>query len=389
MIQILFFILFFLIFYCYFGYPILVLIFSLIFNQQVEKSSIEPSVSIIISVYNEEDFIEEKIKNLLALDYPLSKVEIIIGSDGSTDYTNEIVSRYQSSHLIFYPFNQRRGKMAVLNDLVATASHEVLVFTDARQIFECNALRELVANFSDRYVGCVSGELCFKPFGDAGATAQGINLYWNYEKFLRSCESRIHSMLGATGAIYAIRRELFTPIPENLVLDDMFVPLQIVRRGFRAVFDQRAYAYDTIANNPQEEHRRKVRTLYGNYQILLTCRSLFNPLTSPIAIQLFSHKFLRIICPFLLISLFFVNLYLSYQSSFYRLFLLGQVIFYGLALLGAWLKSRKQYHLKFAAKICYIPYVFCLLNFSALVGFLRFIRHQQTVTWEKARQNQI
>lgn len=383
--QTFFWILVFLVFYCYLGYPVLLYCCATLFKKVVDKSPIEPTVSIIISAYNEEDCIGDKVGNLLSLDYPNSKLEIIIGSDGSTDATNEIVSHHISSTIFFYPFAQRRGKMATLNDLVAKAKNEILVFTDARQSFEQDSLRELVANFHDASVGCVSGELHFKPLTAAGGTAKGINLYWKYEKFLRACESKIHSMLGATGAIYAVRRELFTPIPPNIILDDMFVPLKIIQNGFRAIFDPNASAYDIIADNPKEEYRRKVRTLSGNYQILYLFLNLFNPLTSPIAIQLFSHKLLRIIAPFLLIFIFITNFALIAASPIYQFCMVGQIVFYLLATLGAYTRHNKHGFLRFVSKVCYVPYVFCLLNFSALAGFIRFTKRQQAVTWEKAR----
>lgn len=384
-LKILFWVLLSLIFYCYFGYPVLIYLWSVFLKKEVKKCAIEPTVSIIISAYNEEDCIEAKIKNLLTLNYPKSKIEIIVGSDGSTDKTDVVVSRYASSNLSFYVFEQRRGKMATLNDLVAKSQSEILVFNDARQSLDQNALRELVTNFCDSSVGCVSGELHFVPLQQAGGTAKGINLYWKYEKFLRACESQAYSMLGATGAIYAIRRNLFTQIPQNVVLDDMYVPLKIIQMGFRAIWDPAAKAYDKVADNPQEEHRRKVRTLYGNYQIFQLFLDLLNPLTSPIAVQLLSHKFLRIIMPFLLIGLFLVNFILAHTSFIFQLFLMGQIIFYLLAATGWYLRSNRNRLLTLFSKICYVPYVFCLLNFSALIGFFKFAKHQQSVTWEKAR----
>jgi poly-beta-1,6-N-acetyl-D-glucosamine synthase len=385
MMNILFWILFSLIIYVYFGYPLLIYFFRALFKKKIKKVPIEPTVSVIISVYNEEEHIEDKIKNLFSLDYPTSKIGIIIGSDGSVDKTNDIVSRFTSPLLSFYPFTQRRGKIATLNELVEKAKNEILVFTDARQSFSESALRELVANFNDPSVGCVSGELCFKPLTDEGGTAKGINLYWNYEKFLRNCESQVHSMLGATGAIYAVRRELFTSIPQNVVLDDVFVPLKIIENGFRAIFDTNAIAYDIAEDNPKGEYRRKVRTIYGNYQIFHLFLNLFNPLTSPVAIQLFSHKFLRVIVPFLLMLFFIVNLFLMTTAPFYEIFIKGQIAFYLMAILGAWSRRSKYGFLKFISNLCYVPYVFCLLNFSALAGFLRFIKGSQAVAWEKAQ----
>lgn len=373
-----------LIIYCYFGYPLLLWLMAQIKPSPVHKGNYQPSISIILSVWNEADVIDAKIHNLLALDYPKEKMEILIGSDGSNDKTNEIIRGIIDARILLIEKLNRHGKMMMLNDLAQIARHEIIVFCDARQNFAFNAVKELVANFADERVGCVSGELVFREDNEEGATAKGVNLYWNYEKFIRKQESQLHSMLGATGAIYAINRSLFVPIPANIVLDDMYVPLQIIRKGYRAVFDESAKAYDRPADSPREEHRRKIRTLFGNYQIFGLFADLFNPFSSPVAVQIFSHKFLRVIVPFLLILLFIANLALI-NEPFYRIVLILQIIFYGMAITGALARNQKYGIFKLISKVCYIPYVFCLLNFSALIGFLKFIGAKQEVTWAKAR----
>src|SRR3989338_489924 len=293
--------------YCYFAYPLLLWMTAKLRPNPVLKGICEPSVSVVLSVWNEEDVMERKIKNLLTLDYPKEKMEIWIGSDGSTDRTNSIVEAFRDERIHLVERAARLGKMATLNELVSRARNEIIIFCDARQTFAPDAVKELVGNFADSKIGCVSGELIFQKEKKAGATAQGLNLYWNYEKLLREMESQIHSMLGATGAVYAIRRDLFEPIPSHIVLDDMFVPLKIIQKGCRAVWDETAKAYDEIADSPREEHRRKVRTLFGNYQIFGLFPDLFNPLKSPVAIQLVSHKFLRVLVPFFMIAVFILN----------------------------------------------------------------------------------
>lgn len=372
-----------LIVYCYFGYPLLLMFVSKFSEQKVAKKYIEPSISVVISLFNEEDVIEKKINNLLSLDYPKNKLEILIGSDGSNDRTVLIAQKLAEQNVQVFDFKERRGKMMTINDLVGRAKNEVIVFTDARQMFDTNALHELTANLSDPNVGCVSGELIFSEKDNP--TAKGINLYWNYEKFLRFEESKIHSMLGATGAIYAIRRELYTPVPREVVLDDMFIPLKIIQKGFRAVIDGSAKAYDEVASSPKEEHRRKARTLYGNYQIFGLFPDLFNPFKSPVAIQLFSHKFLRVAAPFMMIAVFFINAFMLSEEFYKNIFIL-QIIFYVMALAGALARYSSYAILRPITKICYVPYVFCLLNFSALSGFLRFIFAKQEITWQKARE---
>ncbi len=371
--------------YCYFGYPLFLWLLAQLRPNPVQKGGCEPKISVVLSVWNEEDVIERKMRDLLSLNYPRDKIDFWIGSDGSTDGTEEILSNIRDPRVHIIVHQQRRGKMATLNELVQTARNEIIIFCDARQTFAPDALRELVANFADSRVGCVSGELIFTEKEGEGGTAKGVNLYWNYEKFIRKFESRLHSMLGATGAIYAIRRELFAPIPTQIVLDDMYVPLSIIRKGYRAIFDESAKAYDHAADSPREEHRRKTRTLFGNYQIFGLFLDLFNPARSPVAIQLFSHKLLRVLVPFLLILLFILNLLLAAAPLYRTLFNL-QLVFYGMAIIGGLSRHQKHGIFNLISKVCYIPYVFCLLNFSALIGSLRYFGSNQKVTWQKARE---
>lgn len=372
----------FLIVYCYFGYPFLLTCWAKIKPRSVQKSPLFPSVSVLISVCDEEDVIERKIQNLLSLDYPAEKIEILIGSDGSKDRTVALVRQLNDQRIFLMESSVRQGKMATINQLSERARGEILVFTDARQVFDVGAIREMVANFADPLIGCVSGELMF--YKKEGATAQGVSLYWSYEKFIRQKESQCHSMLGATGAIYAVRRQLFSPNPTNVVLDDVFTPLKIILKGYRAIFEPKAKAFDQVAETSQEEHRRKARTLYGNYQIFFLLPQVFNPFRSPISIQMFSHKLLRVLIPFFMILVFLINLVLL-DGPVYRFIFILQIIFYFLAGVGALAGKRNYGIFNGLSKVTYIPYVFCLLNFSALTGFFRFIRAKQDVTWEKAR----
>lgn len=369
--------------YCYLGYPLLIFLLARFRPNPVLCADIEPSVSVLISLYNEEDVIAAKLQNLLALDYPPEKLEIILGSDGSTDRTHEIIRGFADPRIKLIINTSRQGKMATLNELVGQARHEIIVFTDARQAFEKDAIRKLVRNFADPKVGCVSGELEFLP--QDGSTARGVGLYWRYEKFIRFQESQVHSMLGATGAIYTIRARLFVPGGSNIVLDDMHTPFKIIQQGYRAIFDDTAHAFDRVASRPREEFRRKARTLYGNYQIFFTLPGMFNPAKSPIALQLFSHKFLRVIMPFCLLALGLVNFWLR-EEPFFDLLWTLQGIFYAMAVIGMLTQRHSSGPLRTFSRICYVPYVFCLLNVAALAGFWRFIAGRQQVTWTKARE---
>ena len=366
---------FLLIFYAYAGYPVLLFLTSLFFKKSVRKKAGEPTVSLILSAFNEENAIEWKLLNLLELDYPSEKLEILVGSDGASDRTDEIISRFRSSRVRFFRFVKNLGKPHVLNALAREATGSILLFTDARQALNPQAVRALVANFDDPTVGCVSGELYFRSRESRvnGSVGRGMGVYWAYEKWLRKRESEIGSMLGATGALYAIRKNLFPRLPEEILVDDMYIPLSIVEKKYRAVFESGAKAYDRVSEHAHEEFRRKVRTLAGNYQIFSRFSGLFHPGRSPIAWQLFSHKWLRLIVPFFLTGLFVSNLFLIVDGPCYGAFFLAQLLFYVMAFLGRELKG-----------IGALPHTFCLLNYSAAVALFKFLTEDQRVTWEKA-----
>lgn len=353
--------------YTYFGYPAYMFARARMAKRPVRKDlRYKPFVSVIFSSHNEEAYIENKIRNLLDSDYPEDKLEILIGSDGSDDKTNEILARVKEGRVRTFIFTERRGKVSVINDLVKEANGEILVLCDTRQTFERDAIGHLAANFKDRSVGCVSGELIFEKGDGDTAVSQGVGVYWNYEKFIRKCESAAYSMVGATGAIYAIRRELYSPPPANTILDDVYIPLSAARRGYRCIVEEKARAYDKPALTPSQEYKRKVRTLCGNHQIFAMFKDLFNPFSSVVAAPLFSHKFLRTVAPFFMIAAFVSNIFIVTGSPFYVFFMVAQGLFYVLAIFGS-----------------PVPYMFCHMNFTALVGLYRFVFGKQNIAWEK------
>jgi len=263
----------------------------------------------------------------------------------------------------------------MLNLLAQNATGEILIFTDARQRLDKDAVRELVKYFADNKVGSISSALFYENEKHNNKTAEGIGLYWKYEKFIRKSESRMGSMLGATGALYAIRRELFPKLPANLILDDIYIPMKIIEKGYRAIFDAKAKVYDTVYDNPKSEFLRKVRTLAGNYQLFIYLGHLFNPLKGKISWQFFSHKFLRLLAPFLLLFIFGANILLS-KTAFYKTTFILQLVFYCLAFCGLLLKNKNR--------IFDVPYMFCVLNAAAVVGLYKFLTGRQEVTWERA-----
>ena len=361
--------------YTYIGYPVLIYLLSLFYKKPLRGKYIYPEVSIIVAAHNEEANIERKIKSLMSLDYPQKRYEILIGSDGSTDRTEEILSRYNNGNLRVFKRSERRGKPAMLNMLIPEAKSEIVVLTDARQRLDKNTLSELVKHFTDQKVGSVSSALFYENGDQAQKTGTGVGMYWEYEKFIRKSESRMGSMLGATGALYAIRKKLFTKLPEDLLLDDIYIPMRIVEKGYRAIFDSKAKVYDKVFGDPKEEFLRRVRTLAGNFQLFYYLRGLFNPLKGKISWQFFSHKFLRLIVPLLLVGVFVSNLFLL-QSQLYKFIFILQVCFYSFALMGLFFKAHKN-------RIFDLPYMFCLMNVAALVGLYKFITNKQGVLWRK------
>jgi cellulose synthase/poly-beta-1,6-N-acetylglucosamine synthase-like glycosyltransferase len=297
------------VFYVYAGYPAVLLIWKRIGARPIRKKYSEPPVSIVIAAHNEKERIEKKLRNCLSLRYPKDKLQIIVSLDGPTDGSEFLVWKYAAQGIEMVHSRQHTGKAGALNRAMRRATGEIVVFADVRQMFDFDSIRELVANFADDSVGAVSGELLLTGEGEQESTTD-VGLYWRYEKALRSFESQIHSIAGATGAIYAIRRELYEELPEDTLLDDVLTPLRIVLKGKRTVFDADAKAYDDVACCPLAEYGRKVRTLAGNYQLLKQLPESLAPWRNPIFIQFVSHKVGRLLVPWALTSLFVSNLFM-------------------------------------------------------------------------------
>jgi cellulose synthase/poly-beta-1,6-N-acetylglucosamine synthase-like glycosyltransferase len=329
--------------YVYAGYPLLIALWAAVASRPVRKrptSDYHPSVSVVIAARNEARRLTARINNLLEQDYP-GPLEIIVVSDGSTDGTADAIVPFGDRvRLIELP---RGGKPLALNAGVAAARGEIVVFADARQRFAPDAIAALVSNLADPSVGGVTGELVLDCEADPAAArfaaesdvAEGVGLYWKYEKWLRRHESRVWSTLGATGAIYAIRRPLWRPLPPETLLDDVLAPMRIVLHGQRVVFEDRARAFDRVAASSADESRRKTRTLAGNYQIVALEPRLIIPVVNPVWVQYLSHKLGRLIVPWCLAVALIANVTLAFHSWPYRLALMVQLCFYGLAVIGA------------------------------------------------------
>jgi cellulose synthase/poly-beta-1,6-N-acetylglucosamine synthase-like glycosyltransferase len=361
--------------YVYIGYPLGLHVWRRLWPRPLAVNGVAdrtPGVSIVIAARNEGRRLAGRINNLLNVDYPEARRQIIIVSDGSTDDSLEVLARYEP--MVESVALSAGGKARALNAGVERARFELLVFADARQAFAPEALRALVAPFSDPQVGAVSGELVLE--GEArdrrtlmtdrrGRTvrpiaadadrrapanrrhsmpstiAEGVGLYWRYEKQIRRDESAIASTMGATGAMYAMRLSLWRPLPEDTILDDVLAPMRCVLAGSRVVFDDRARAYDRAARNATDEIRRKRRTLAGNYQLFWLEPALLLPWRNPAWIQFVSHKVARLAVPYALPPLWLLSLLLSRRSVVYAAAFAAQCLFYLFATYGAWLEKHE------------------------------------------------
>lgn len=317
--------------YVLMGYPLLLQVLSRRMRP-VRRSPYTPTVTVVVAVYNGEKHLESKLRSILSLDYPPDRLDTIVVSDGSTDATEDIARRFERERvrLISLP---RGGKPRALNAAMAAVTGDVVVFTDVRQTIDPGAVRYLTENLADPDVGAVSGELVIHK----GNSEEEVNtgLYWRYELWMRQALSRIDSIFGATGALYAVRRQLCVPIPPEALNDDMHLPLAAFFAGYRLVLDTRARIYDR-AMKLDVEFRRKVRTLAGNYQILWAYPGLLGP-TNRMWFHYVSYKFARLFLPFALLAVFFAALFLP--EPWRMLAVAGQAVFYFLALCDAWLRE--------------------------------------------------
>jgi poly-beta-1,6-N-acetyl-D-glucosamine synthase len=365
--------------YAYLGYPLWLWLRSKWSPRPVRRGILEPNVTAVMVVRNEEAVIGRKIENLLTLDYPAEKLEIVVVSDGSTDGTaaileglsQECASRYGSNQrLRFLLKSSSQGKAAGLNDAMRLANGEIVLFTDARQTIEPGALRCLMENFADAEVGCASGELLLGDL-ETGETGKGMGLYWRIEKKIRELESASGSVAGATGAIYCARHALLDPLPEGTILDDVLLPMQVVRKKSRVVFDSQARAWDSPNLGQSREFSRKVRTLSGNYQLLQLAPWLLTS-KNPIRFEFISHKLFRLAVPFALLAVLLASAFLP--QPFYRAALIAQMAFYGLSL-----AALAGVQIGPLSRVADAARTFVVLNSAAVVAFVNFVTGRKAV----------
>ncbi|HEX8148586.1 MAG TPA: glycosyltransferase family 2 protein [Pyrinomonadaceae bacterium] len=368
--------------YVYAGYPALLWALARVAGRPPRKGEVTPAVSVVIAAHNEERQIAAKLDNTLALDYPVGRLEVVVASDGSTDATGEIVARYAARGVRLLPL-ARCGKMRALNQAVALASGEVVVFTDANAELEPRALRELLAPFADASVGGVCGNQKYgRAEGDSAGA--GENLYWTYDKYLKHLETQVGSTVAADGSIYALRRELYVQIEDGAQADDFAVSARVVTEGRRRlVYEPAAVSYEPPPAKSDMEFRRKVRVANHCMRAILNLRGGLNPFrTGLYAFEMWSHKVLRYAVPLFCLAAFAANAPLAGVSLFYLALFAGQVLFYALALAGYALRRTRRGR----SKVLYVPFYFCLANAAALFAVFSLLRGERITVWQPQRE---
>lgn len=365
--------------YTYLGYALLIPVIGLFVKRHVNFDDITPRVTFLITAYNEEKNIRKKLTEVLALNYPHGQLEIMVASDGSTDRTDEIVREFIDQGVILKRVEGRVGKTASQNEAVKAATGDVIIFSDATTVYEKDAIRKLIRNYNDPEVGAVSGRYEYmNPTGASVGT--GSILFWKYENFIKSMQTRIRTITGCCGCIYSVRKAAYVPLPGDII-SDLVEPLMVIQRGYRVVFEQEAVAYEETTEKSQEEFRMRIRVITRAMRGIFYARGLLNPFRFPfVAFQLFSHKVLRWLIPFFLIGLLVVNAFLL-DKQFYVMTFALQVAFYLLALAGlAADRAGKKF------KLAAVPLYFCIVNTASLIAFFKTLAGQKMVTWETVRK---
>lgn len=371
-----------LLFYSFIGYGILlyflVKLKRLFVKPRPFDASFEPAVTLVVPCYNEAGVLDEKVANCMQLDYPKEKLNLLFITDGSTDNSVEVLRKYPAVTLLHS--SRRGGKTAAENRAMQHVDAPVVIFSDANTLLNKEAVKNIVRHFKDQNVGCVSGEKRILTGAKDVASAAGEGLYWKYESFLKKLDSQLYTAVGAAGELVAFRTPLFEAMPEDTILDDFIQSMYIAAKGYRIVYEPNAYAVETAAASIKEELKRKVRICAGGWQSMARLGKRLSLVKSPVlCFQYFSHRVLRwTINPFLMMLLLVSNFALAANGRFFFCVLLLQALFYFFSFAGYLLEQRKL-----KIKIFFLPYYFCMMNYSVVAGLNRFLKGSQSAVWEK------
>ena len=358
-------------FYAYAGFPLVLVALRMVIHRRVKKAPIEPFVSLLIPAYNEADVIDRKIDNSLALDYPADRLEIVVASDGSKDQTAAIAeTRADGNRIRVLAYAENRGKVPTLNASIPHLKGEIVVFSDAPAMLYPDSVRRLVENFADPQVGAVSG-LYKVVKADEVNIGRSEDFYWKYETWLKVQESQLASTLGGHGHLHAIRKELYPYPPPGTINDDYVIPVSVLAKGYRAVYEPSAIVYEEA--HEMTGFGRRIRIMAGNIQQLREIRGLLRPFR-PLALFFFlSHKVSRLLVPFAMLAALVANLFLLEWPA-YRMILGAQAIFYLLAAIGT------VWPLK--PKTLMLPFYFCMINAATFFGFYHALTHRRGMAWK-------
>ena len=365
--------------YAYLGYPLMLFACGLFARRQASRpdDSFVPSVSIILAAHNEVQHIAAKLENCLSLEYPQDKLQILVGSDGSDDGTNEILQQYRQRGIIAFEFSERRGKMATVNRLVKEASGEIGVFSDISELFDQDAIRSLVRHFADPRIGAVTGNHIYHRADSS--LGRGTSFYWKFQRFLQQIESRIFSVFACDGTIYACRREWFPFPSDQTINDDVAVPLGVISIGKRVIFEPRAIARGDVLAKTERFFRQKIRSQAGKYQNFAQFPNLLRPWPLSRFWIYISHSVLPVIVPWFLVAAWIFNLALAASgTSPYGIILACQIAFYLLAAMG-WIADVVGVRIPLSA----VPFYFVAANVGSLFGFFHYRMGIQQVAWKK------
>jgi cellulose synthase/poly-beta-1,6-N-acetylglucosamine synthase-like glycosyltransferase len=376
----------FIVFYTYLGYGIIIFLISKIKRYAKASHYLNdsdwPEATLVIAAYNEESFIEEKIKNTLSLDYPTGKLSIYIVTDGSTDATPEMVRRYDSIEHFHQP--ERKGKIHAVNRIMKFIKTPIVIFCDANTYLNSESIKNIVRHYQDEKVGGVAGEKRIFKKTEDNASGAGEGLYWKYESFLKKKDSEVYSVVGAAGELFSVRTALYEEPTENIIIEDFYISLRITMAGYRFIYEPDATATETASASVGEEWKRKVRISAGGFQAMLKLMPLLNIFKyGLLSFQYISHRVLRwTLAPLALPLILISNIVLASTASVVYTFVLGmQILFYALAGLGYLLQDRKV-----SIKGFFVPYYFSVMNFSVYAGLARFMKGRQSVVWEKSKR---
>jgi cellulose synthase/poly-beta-1,6-N-acetylglucosamine synthase-like glycosyltransferase len=344
-----------------------------------QRPAFWPSVSLIVAAYNESKVIAKKIENSLALDYPKDRLEIIVVSDGSNDDTPDIVKSYADRGVISMHEAARGGKSAALNRAVAAASGEILLFSDANNDYNADAVQAIARHFFDPAVGGVCGVKRIYP-AEGRESTQGDSLYWRMESAIKLAESQFSTITNADGEMFALRKSLYEPIPSAVINDDAELTFSVIKKGFRILYEPAAQSHELASIDIVDDFFVKVRMVAGGYQTISRHTAFLLPPRNWFTFSFFAHKILRWLSPVLLIGVLIATL-AALPNPWMQAFLAAQLVCYALAGLGWLLRGRGE-----LPSVLYVPFYFCAMNLAALMGLVRFLRGQQQVQWRKAKR---